>query len=326
MSLSVRFLGTSAARPTVERNVSSLAVIREGETLLFDCGEGTQRQMMRYGITFALDDVFITHFHGDHIIGVIGLFRTLALQGRTEPMRMFGPRGAARVLKGAAHFGVDRVGFPVEITEVGPGERIARNGYSIIPFATVHSSEVSIGYTLVEEDRKGRFDPDLARSLGIAEGPLWGKIHKGESVTLDDGRVIEPSVLVGAPRPGRSLAITGDTRPSEVTIEAARGADLLIHEATFADEEGARATETGHSTAREAAKVAAAARVKRLALTHFSARYSRDPGELLREAREEFGEVVLARDGMEIEIPFADERGDGTDGVIAPAARVGDAR
>ena len=306
MSLSVRFLGTSAARPTVERNVSSIAVIREGETLLFDCGEGTQRQMMRYGISFALNDVFITHFHGDHIIGVIGLFRTLALQGRTEPMRMFGPRGAARVLKGAAHFGVDRVGFPVDITEVASGQRLQRDGYAIIPFATEHSSEGSMGYTLVEEDRKGRFDPDLARSLGIPEGPLWGKIHKGESVTLDDGRVIAPSVLVGPARSGRTLAISGDARPSEATVEAARGADLLIHESTFADEEAVRATETGHSTAREAARIAAAAGVRRLALTHFSARYSRDPGELLREAREEFAEVVLARDGMEIEIPFAD--------------------
>jgi ribonuclease Z len=318
MSLTVRFLGTSAARPTVERNVSSIAVIREGETLLFDCGEGTQRQMMRYGISFALSDVFITHFHGDHIIGVIGLFRTLALQGRTEPMRMYGPRGAARVLRGAAQFGVDRVGFPVEITEVAPGQRLARDGYSIIPFPTTHSGEVSVGYSLVEEDRKGRFDPDLARSLGIPEGPLWGKIHRGESVTLDDGRVIEPQVLVGPRRSGRSLTITGDTRPSDATIEAARGADLLIHEATFADEEAVRASETGHSTAREAARVAAAAGVRRLALTHFSARYSRDPGELLREARELFDEVVLARDGMEIEIPFPDERMD------AAAARAAD--
>ncbi|MEP7065984.1 MAG: ribonuclease Z [Gemmatimonadota bacterium] len=310
MSLSVRFLGTSAARPTVERNVSSIAVIREGETLLFDCGEGTQRQMMRYGISFTLSDVFITHFHGDHIIGVIGLFRTLALQGRTEPMRMFGPRGATRVLRGAAQFGVDRVGFPVEITEVVPGQSIPRDGYSITPFLTVHTGEVSVGYSLVEEDRKGRFDPDVARSLGIPEGPLWGKIHRGESVTLEDGRVIDPRVLVGPRRSGRSLAITGDTRPSDATVEAARGADLLVHEATFADEEAARASETGHSTAREAARVAAAAGVRRLALTHFSARYSRDPGELLREARELFDDVVLARDGMELDIPFADESAD----------------
>jgi len=265
---------------------------------------------MRYGISFALSDVFITHFHGDHIIGVIGLFRTLALQGRTEPMRMFGPRGAARVLRGAAQFGVDRVGFPVEITEVAPGQRLARDGYTIIPFPTLHSGDASVGYSLVEEDRKGRFDPDVARSLGVPEGPLWGKIHRGESVMLDDGRVIEPQALVGPRRPGRSIAITGDTRPCDATIEAARGADLLIHEATFADEEAVRASETGHSTAREAAGVAAAAGVRRLALTHFSARYSRDPGALLREAHELFDEVVLARDGMELEIPFPDDRVD----------------
>jgi ribonuclease Z len=248
---------------------------------------------------------------------VIGLFRTLALQGRTEPMRMFGPRGAARVLRGAAHFGLDRVGLPVEITEIAPGQRIARDGYSIIPFPTTHSGEVSVGYSLVEEDRKGRFDPDLARSLGIPEGPLWGKIHRGESVMLDDGRVIEPQVLVGPRRSGRTLTISGDTRPSDATIEAARGADLLVHEATFADEEAVRASETGHSTAREAARVAAAAGVRRLALTHFSARYSRDPGELLREARELFDEVVLARDGMEIEIPFPEERTDAAAGRAA---------
>jgi len=322
MSLSVRFLGTSAARPTVERNVSSIAVIREGETLLFDCGEGTQRQMMRYGISFALNDVFITHFHGDHIIGVIGLFRTLALQGRTEPMRMWGPRGATRVLRGAAHFGVDRVGFPVEITELAPGQRIARDGYSIIPFPAAHAGELSMGYALVEDDRKGRFDPDIARSLGVPEGPLWGRIHRGEAVTLDDGRVIEPSALVGPRRSGRKVVLSGDTRPAEATIEAARGADLLIHEATFAQEEAVRAAETGHSTALEAARVAAAAGVRRLALTHFSARYSRDPGELLREAREAFDETVLARDGMEIDVPFSEERGEAASASAdQPAAR-----
>ena len=179
MSLSVRFLGTSAARPTVERNVSSIAVIREGETLLFDCGEGTQRQMMRYGISFALNDVFITHFHGDHIIGVIGLFRTLALQGRTEPMRMFGPRGAARVLQGRG--AVRRRSRRLSGGDHGGGARTASSRATATrssPSPPCIPSEVSVGYSLVEEDRKGRFDPDLARSLGIPEGPLWGKIHR----------------------------------------------------------------------------------------------------------------------------------------------------
>lgn len=305
MSLTVRFLGTSAARPTVERGVSSLAIIREGETLLFDCGEGTQRQMMRYGISFALSDIFFTHFHGDHLIGIVGLFRTLALQGRTEPFRLWGPRGGARVLRTAMHFGVDRVGFPVEITELEPGNSVSRDGYAISAIAADHRGSAALSYVLVEEERRGRFNPELARSLGIPEGPLWGRIHRGQAVALEDGRVIPPQMLVGPARRGRRVALSGDTRPNDGLGEAARGADLLVHEATFGDEEAERAVETGHATAREAAELAARAGVARLALTHFSARYSRDTAELVREARERFPDAVAARDGMEIEIPHA---------------------
>ena len=307
MSLSVRFLGTSAARPTVERGVSSLAIIREGETLLFDCGEGTQRQMMRYGISFALSDIFFTHFHGDHLIGIVGLFRTLALQGREEPFRLWGPRGGARVLRAASHFGVDRVGFPVEITELEPGNSVSREGYAITAIAADHRGAAALSYVLVEEERRGRFNPDLARSLGIPEGPLWGRIHHGQAVTLDDGRVIAPETLVGPTRPGRLVALSGDTRPNQALGDAARGADLLVHEATFGDEEAQRAADTGHSTAREAADLAARAGVTRLALTHFSARYSRDTADLVREARERFPDAVAARAGMGKEIPYAPE-------------------
>ncbi len=306
MSLSVRFLGTSASRPTVERNVASLAVIREGETLMFDCGEGTQRQMMRYGISFALDDIFFTHFHTDHVIGVIGLMRTLALQGRTEPLRLWGPAGARRMLRKAEEFGFDRLCFPVQIAELEAGARLQRKEYAITCFEVDHGGSASIGFVIEEEVRKGRFDPDRARELGIPEGPLWGQIHRGVSVTLSDGRVIDPSELVGAPRPGRKVVITGDTRPCTATIDAARGADLLVHEATFATEEAERAAETGHSTAAEAAAVARDACVRRLVLTHISARYSRDPGDLEREARAVFAETVMARDGMEIDVPFGD--------------------
>ena len=320
MSLSVRFLGTSAARPTVERGVSSLAIIREGETLMFDCGEGTQRQMMRYGISFALSDIFFTHFHGDHLIGIVGLFRTLALQGRGEPFRLWGPRGAARVLRAATHFGVDRIGFPVEITELEPGNSVTRDGYAITAVPVDHRGATALGYVLAEEERRGRFNPELARSLGIPEGPLWGRIHRGQPVTLDDGRTIAPESLVGPTRPGRRIALSGDTRPNERLAEAARGADLLVHEATFGDEEAARALETGHSTAREAAELAARAGVKRLVLTHFSARYSRDTADLVREAREQFPDAVAARDGMEIEIPYApDATWDATQERAAPA-------
>lgn len=306
MSLSIRFLGTSASRPTVERNVSSLAVMREGETLLFDCGEGTQRQMMRYGITFALTDIFFTHFHADHLIGVIGLLRTMALQGHSETLHLWGPKGASRILRRAESFGFERVGFPTEIHEVTPEVAIPRQGYAILPFAADHGGSTAVGYALVEEARRGRFNPDLARSLGIPEGPLWGELHRGRAVTVE-GRTVLPSTLVGPTRRGRRIAITGDTRPCDATVDAARGADLLVHEATFGEEEAARAAETGHATAREAAGIAQRAGVERLILTHFSARYTRDTGELEREARDVFPNVVAARDGMEVQVPFREE-------------------
>ena len=307
MSLSIRFLGTSASRPTTERNVTALTMIREGETLLFDCGEGTQRQMMRYGTSFALADIFFTHMHADHMLGVIGLFRTLSLQGRTEPMRLWGPRGSAALLKQAIALGSDKQSFPLEINEVTPETPIARKGYSIVPYTVDHKDKLALGYALVEDIRLGRFNPDKARALGIPEGPAWGRIHKGQSVTLDDGRVIEPSELVGPTRAGRKVVFTGDSRPAVSTIQIAEGADLLIHEATFADDEEPRARETGHATAREAAQVAAKAGVKQLVLTHLSARYSINASELLQQAKEVFPDTVVARDGFEIEIPFPPE-------------------
>lgn len=307
MSLSVTFLGTSASRPTVERGVSALAIVREGETMLVDCGEGTQRQMMRYGVSFNFGDLLFTHFHADHIIGAVGLMRTMSLQGRTEPMRIWGPRGVAQLMKRAEAFGGERLSYPVEVAEVTPGTPIKRKDYVLMPYPVDHRGAVAVGYALIEDERRGRFNPDLARELGIPEGPQWGKIHKGESITLEDGRVIAPSTLVGPTRRGRKLVISGDTRPCAATIELAAGADLLVHESTFGDEEAERAKETGHSTAREAAQVALLAGVRRLLLTHFSARYSRDPSELLGEARQLFDAVTIARDGMEVNVPFDDE-------------------
>ena len=309
MSLTVRFLGTSASRPTVERNVTAITIVREGETLLFDCGEGTQRQMMRYGTSFALSDIFFTHMHADHMLGIIGLFRTLALQGRTDPMRLWGPRGSDAMLRQAIALGSDKQPFALEINEVVPDTPIARKGYSILPYPVDHKDKLALGYALIEEIRLGRFNPDLARKMGIPEGPAWGKLHKGEAVTLDDGRVVQPSDLVGPSRPGRRIVFTGDTRPAESTIRVAEGADLLIHEATFADEEQPRAIETGHATAREAAEVAAKAGVRQLVLTHLSARYSVNASELLGQAREVFSGTIVARDGMEIEVPFQAEDG-----------------
>ena len=307
MPLSVQFLGTAASRPTVERNVASLAIVREGETMLVDCGEGTQRQMMKYGISFNFSDLLVTHWHADHYLGLMGLCRTLVLQDRTEPMRVWAPKGAERILKKMDGLGLERLSFNLEVKELAPGDEIKRDGYVIRTFPLDHRGAPSFGYALVEEERRGRFDPDLARELGIPEGPLWGKVHKGEPITLEDGRVIEPHVLVGPTRAGRTLVVTGDTRPTDATIDAARGADLLVHEATFAEEEAARAVETGHSTAREAATVAAKAGVKKLVLTHLSARYTRDTSDLEREARAVFPDTVIARDGMEIAVGFQAE-------------------
>jgi ribonuclease Z len=308
--LSLTFLGTSAARPTVERNVSALALHKDGELLLFDCGEGTQRQMMRYGVGFAVDGIFFTHFHGDHFLGVIGLVRTLGLQGREEPLRLYGPRGAKKVLAAAIGLGIERPPFEVEITEVKPGQMIreagsgTRDAYELHVFSTEHGGPGSVGYALREHERLGRFDPDKARAMGIPEGPLWGRIHKGEKVGLPDGRTVGPEDLVGAPRPGRCVVITGDTRPCASVVDAAQGADLLVHEATFSEEERDRARETGHATAREAAQVALAARVGRLVLSHVSARYSLNAEDLLKEAREVFPETVVAKDGLTIEVGF----------------------
>lgn len=311
--LSVTFLGTSAARPTVERNVSGVALVREGETLLFECGEGTQRQMMRYGVSFALSEIFFTHFHADHFLGVIGLLRTLALQARGEPMRLYGPKGAKKLLTQALQLGVERVPFEIEIEEVKPGMILKeqgagsgeRDGYEIHVFGTEHGGG-SVGYALREHQRRGRFDVEKARAAGIPEGPLWGKLTKGESITTDDGRRMTPSDFVGPQRPGRLVVFTGDTRPCASVVDAAQGADLLIHEATFGEEEKDRAKETGHSTAREAAQIALAAKARRLVLSHVSARYSISADELVKEAREVFKETAVAKDGMTVEVPFAD--------------------
>lgn len=307
----VVFLGTAASRPTVGRNVSAVLMHRLGETLLFDCGEGTQRQMMRYGTGFSLHDIFFTHMHADHILGLPGLLRTMGLQGREEPMRLYCARGERSIVDEAVHLGVERVPFPVEIQELEPGQTVERDGYDIVPFATRHGRH-SLGYALVEHDRLGRFDADRARELGVPEGPLFGRLHKGEAVEVD-GRTIDPTEVVGAARPGRRVVYTGDTRPQDGTILHAHGADLLIHEATFAEEEVERARETEHSTAREAAEVAREAGALRLVLTHISPRYGVDPSTLEEEARAVFPGALVARDGMEVEVPYpdADEEDDG---------------
>jgi ribonuclease Z len=303
--LSLTFLGTGAACPTIDRNVAGLALAREGETLLFDCGEGTQRQMMRYGTSFSFTEVFFSHWHADHFLGITGLLRTLGLLDRSLPMTLYGPRGAERILSQAVTLGFEKPKFKVDIVELKAGEVLKRDEYELQVVPVDHRTD-SVGYALVEYERLGRFDPALARELGIPEGPLWGKIHRGESVALPDGRTVAPDQLVGPTRPGRKVVYSGDTRPCPALLEASRGADLLVHEATFGDDEKERARETGHSTARQAAEVARDAGVRQLALTHISARYSREAPDLLAEAQEVFKETVVARDGLKLEVPYRD--------------------
>jgi ribonuclease Z len=299
------FLGTAASRPTVGRNVSGLAVQREGDVMLFDCGEGTQRQMMRYGTGFAIQSIFLTHLHADHFLGMIGLLRTMALQGRTDPLSVYGPRGSSRLVRSAVLLGVDRVPFPVSVEEVGVGERVDRGEYAIEAFSVQHGTP-AVGWALVEAPRLGRFDVDRARAMGIPEGPLFGRLHRGESVEVE-GRVVHPDELVGPPRPGRVVVYTGDTRPCDSVIARARGAQVLIHEATFGNDEEERARETFHSTAAEAAEVARAADVEQLYITHLSARYSDQPAPLEEEARAVFPRTRVAYDGLTLELPYLDE-------------------
>jgi len=303
--IQVTLLGTSAAVPTVERNVSSLMVQREGEHILFDCGEGTQRQMMRYGAGFTLNDIFITHFHADHTLGIAGLLRTFGLQARTAPLTLHGPRGARRQLGALVELGMERMKFPVEIVELAPGDTLRRGEYEIQVGAAQHKGDC-LAYALVELPRLGRFDPDRARALGVPEGPMWGQVHRGLAVALPDGRIVEPAELVGPSRTGRRVVYTGDTAPCDPIRALAKGADLLIHEATFGADERQRARETQHSTAFDAATLARDVGARKLVLTHISARYSREAPELLAEARAIFPETAIGRDGMVIDVPYQD--------------------
>jgi ribonuclease Z len=296
------FLGTSAAQPTIHRNLSGLAVKADADLLLFDCGEGSQRQMIRYGTGFSVDAVFFTHFHADHYLGIIGFLRTLGMMGREEKLVLHGPAPAKRLLNQAVHLGVDQLGFPLDIVEVKDGDVVRRNGYSVRAVGVQHRIN-ALGFVLEEETRAGRFNLERARALGVREGPDFGRLQRGESVVALDGKPVHPPEVMGPSRPGRKLVLSGDTRPCEAMVEAARNADILIHESTFSDDDQARALETRHSTAREAGRVAQHAGARRLLLTHLSSRYDTDFGRLLAQAREEYsGPVDVAHDGMTVEI------------------------
>ena len=307
MSLRVTFLGTGGAIPTTERAPSALFVNREGDRLLFDCGEGTQRGMMRFNTGFGIDRLFVSHLHGDHVLGIPGLVQTLGFNDRTEPLTVHCPPGTAADLDDLIHAVGHQPGFPVRVEPVAPGEvAFETDEYAVSAFETAHRTR-SQGYVLAENDRPGRFDRPRAEELGVPVGPAFGRLHAGETVELEDGTVVEPDQVVGPPRPGRTLVYTADTRPRERTVEVAADADLLVHDATFADEMADRARDTAHSTGREAGEIAQRAGVDRLALVHVSSRYAGDASPIRREARGAFdGECLLPDDGDRIEVPFPD--------------------
>lgn len=305
VDLDVVFLGTSGSVPTAKRAPTSLLVRRGGERFLVDCGEGTQRQLLRSGVgLIELREIFVTHYHADHYLGLPGLLKTFALRGRELPLTIYGPPGLAELVQGLRRiFG--KLTFRLQLEELRPGDTIDRGDYRIVAFAVRHGVP-AVGYAFAESPRPGRFDVDAARALGVPEGPLWGLLQRGEPVSPAPGSTVLPEQVLGPPRPGRTVVVTGDTRPARSVVEAALDADLLVHEATFGAEEAERAEETGHSTAADAAEIARVAGVRMLALTHLSNRYFGP--EIAREARAVFPDTVVPRDFDIIDVPFA-ERG-----------------
>ena len=298
------FFGTSGSVPTAQRSPSALLLRRGSERLLFDCAEGTQRQMLRSTVGLVeLREVFLTHYHADHYLGLPGMLKTFALRGREVGLTVYGPPGLVDLF-GALKRIFGRLTYRLELVELRPGDVLERDGYNLVTFAPSHGVS-AIGFALVEGPRPGRFDVEAADALEV-EPQQRGLLQRGESVELSDGRVVTPDAVLGPPRPGRKVVLAGDTAPSPVVLEAARDAEVLVHEATFLDEERERAQETAHSTALEAAELARDAEVSLLALTHLSNRYFGP--EVAREARTIFPETVVPKDFDTIDVPFP-ERG-----------------
>lgn len=304
--LHVIFLGTAGSLPTPERNPSAVLVNREGELTLFDCGEGTQRQMMRARTgMMRLNHIFLTHLHADHILGLPGLLETMAFQGREQPLTIAGPVNTIRLVEtfsSICYFGRD---FEVRAMELDPGDVVRMNGCQVEAIET-QQSVPSLGYCLKEDPRLGRFNREAAMALGIPPGPLFGKLQHGQNVEID-GKTIKPDQVMGQPRPGRKIIYTGDTRPCRSVEIASHNADLLIHDGALAEDMADWARETRHSTAGEAAALAKRAGVRRLIITHISSRYSENISPILNDARKFFEDTLVADDLMKVEIKLRDE-------------------
>jgi len=303
MDLSIFFAGTAGSTPSARRGLPALLVRRGGEKLLFDCGEGTQRQLLRSIGLLDLDAVYITHYHADHWLGLPGMLKSLALRERTQPLTVYGPPGLGELVAGMK-IAFGRLPFKLSLAELRPAEAVERDGYRVAAVPVEHKGASSYGYVLVEDPRPGHLDPEAARRLGVSPGPDFGRLQRGEPVGG-----VTPDQVMGPEREGRKIVISGDTAPCEALAIAAHEADVLVHEATFLQEEALRARETNHSTARQAAELALRAEVRLLALTHLSSRYA--GAEIRDEARAVFANTLAPRDFDTIEVPFP-ERGAAT--------------
>lgn len=305
MDLTVTFLGTGASAPSARRSTAAVLVARGGVKMLFDCGEGTQRQMQRsLGLT-QVDEIYLTHFHADHVLGLPGLLKTYDLTDREAPLTVFGPPGLGELFTVFRPL-IGRLGYELELVEVRDDDFGGHKDFGVEAFPVNHRTSRALGYALVEDERPGRFDPEAAKAAGVPEGPAFAALQRGEVVEGSAGTVA-PEQVMGPDRPGRTVVLTGDTAPSPSTVAAAADAELLIHDAAFMEEDAGRASETGHSTMRQAAGVAEEAHVKLLALVHISSRYH--VGACLDEAREVFEPVVAPRDFDQVVIPLP-ERGE----------------
>ena len=305
MDLDVVFLGTAGSTPTARRAPAATLIRRGGDRILLDCGEGTQRQLLRSQIGLVdLDLVLFTHYHADHVLGLPGLLKTYDLRGREQGLEIYGPSGLGDLLTIFAPI-VGRLSFPLHVREVGDGDEVPGDGYRLLAHSVDHRGP-AVAWELSEDERPGQFDVGEARRLGVPEGPAFGELQRGGSVTAADGTLITPGAVVGPARRGRTIVFSGDTRPCAGVRRAALGADLLVHEASFVSEDRMRAKETRHSTAAEAAELAEASGVKLLALTHLGARAA--PRAVKDEARSVFAATVVPRDFDSIELPLP-ERG-----------------
>jgi ribonuclease Z len=302
MDLEVTFLGTGASVPSARRSTAAVLIARGGDRLLFDCGEGTQRQMQRSLGLVQVDEIYLTHFHADHMLGLPGLLKTYDLHDREAPLRVFGPPGLKELFTVLRPL-IGRLRYPLELAELKPGETVDHDEYVVEGYEAAHNVR-AFGWALVEDERPGRFDPAAAQAAGVREGPDFARLQRGEEVQGAAGTVT-PGQVMGETRPGRIIVVTGDTAPSPATVAAAADAELLIHDASFAEEDAQRAAETGHSTLGQAAAVAAEAHVKMLALVHISARYH--VGKVLEEAREVFPDCVAPRDFDQIVVPLPEK-------------------